>query len=96
MPYYSKKPKPTPQLTTKLRDLLGYEAECMACQMELHPYKDENGDIQIPRDFCDARCRETYTIMKRMLLRGRVEAEIRYMKTYYPRSQDLPMLDLRL
>ncbi len=42
---------------------------CKACNMELLPYKDENGDIVYPKFYCDERCNRIYKLYKKMFIR---------------------------
>lgn len=69
---------------------------CRACQMELLPYKDSEGEVVRPMVYCDERCHLIYLMFQSHFKQGRILAEIQYIQTYFPRKEGLPRIDFSL
>lgn len=70
--------------------------KCKACQMELLPYRDFNGDPQHEKEFCDLKCREAWGKWEKYFIADRWDAMVNAMRADMHRSDSVPVLDLSL
>lgn len=94
MGYISKQPPSAQVPTVKLTTMLGEAPLCRACQMELFPYKDINGDFVFPKEFCDDKCKSVWNIYEKWFREGRRQADVNRMKMSQSTEADTPILVL--
>lgn len=94
MRFYERKTKPLEKLVKNLKKSLEEPDRCKACQMELVATRDSEGDIRIPKNYCDYKCKEVFEKYKFFLREGRIMADKAYIRAYYPHKDDVPRIDL--
>ena len=94
--YYSKKPHQRDYVFTNIKKSLVPPPHCKACNMELLPYKDINGDVVVPEVFCDSICKNIYKIYEKVFVQSRTTSVFLYYNTYRVKEKTLPELDINV